>query len=389
VNFFIQGSHALQPGLLRPDRWKVARYETRSVGAAMVRYAGSLVPFWVAIFTRIGRTAAIRWMYRKAHLRLGALAPSVVVDRDTGVVASFTDLDATSSQPVPVIKLKHERLDLMPESAREPGTRLVSVCVYEETEESMSAGRWSDFDPVTAESVVRDAAACERTKARLSTANWQALELGMAQLQGVRAPGIYAVNLPVELVEACIDLEADHAARAKLTGPNEYRSAGRRYAPEFKGWIARDCSEFSVWFWVTLEDNGAEFFYAPMVLLVLASILAGVGVLPLPAVIFLAGLPPLVLGLVVRAVQSWKFVEHGVPVLGEIGPSPSAKTRFRKWEEHLVHFEHEGEARAVKHVFLKKEARDGEQVLILVDERNPKRIRVVKPAKDREPAEAE
>lgn len=132
---------------------------------------------------------------------------------------------------------------------------------------------------------------------------------------------------------------------------------------------------FRLWLQVMIEDTVVELLATALALLLLAFVLALFRVIPFPAGMFgaAAALPALLLA--ARGFRNLFFIRRADPVVGRIGREMG---RFRKWTEHLVHFEIDGAAFRVKRSFLKKEVTEGEPVLLLTHARKRTAILIVR-----------
>ncbi len=376
--FFIPETTASFPSWLTLSRWKYARYVSLHTLSAVVRYLGSFQPPWLAAFTRIGRVTACQWWITRKYFQISCLAPSAVLNRDASLVATFMNISSDDGY-APVIMIKREPLHHLPEVQRRNGAHLTSVCFFYETPERKGTGKWGELDPFPIDCLVNDPVARARATARLPAAAWTALDRALDQVRDLRTPGLYPVTLTDELTAAAFERPSSTDVRAApLEGAHP---DGADYAPEFKGWIARDCSLFTLWCQVTVEDNTAEFFYAPLVLLLIAGGLAWGGVLPFPADMFVIPILIALSALLVRGSWNWRLLRYASPVLACVG---ARQGKFRKWTEHHVHYLHQGEARTVKHTFLRNEVEVGDALLILVDRRKPAKIRVARRARDKD-----
>lgn len=377
MSFFIPETYASFPGWLTLSRWKYARYGATSALSAVLRYLGTFRPPWFAVFTRLGSMATYHWTLTRDYFQLSCLAPSAILNRDASLVATFMNI-STDGGYAPAIAIKREPLHLLPEVQQKNGAHLTSICIFYETPQSKGTGKWGELDPFPIDCLVADPAARARATARLPAAAWTALDHAIAQVRDLRTPGLYPVTLTDELTAAAFERPSPPDIRAApLEGVSP---AGAYYAPEFEGWIDRDCSRFALWVQVTLEDNTAEFFYAPLIVLLIVGGLAWGGVLPLPAGMFVPAILLTLLALVLRGMANWRLLVHAAPVIGRVG---ARRGRFRKWTEHHVHYFYEGESRTVKHTFLRNEVEAGEDILILVDQRKPTKIRVAQRERDK------
>ncbi len=130
-----------------------------------------------------------------------------------------------------------------------------------------------------------------------------------------------------------------------------------------------------LWLQVTLEDNVAEFLYAPLFIATIAWIVCISGLVDYPHIIFLIPCTILFILLALRAFRNWLFIQKSELALAIVGQELG---KFRKWREHALFFTVDGVEHRTKHVFLKDEVRAGDEVMILTRSDRPKSILVVR-----------
>ena len=191
-------TYASVPGRLTVSRERYVHYYGTQLGPSKLLELSTFIPYSFSRVTRILYGRVRHWVRIQEHFRHGCLCPSVVIDKDANLVATFTNLIAANVASVPVIRVTHERLDLIPHKTVN-GTRLVSVALFQSTKESLALGRWSDFSPIVAETLVEDTNACNAAFARLSDWAWLALDMGVKQLKTGVKVGLYSVEVPHEI----------------------------------------------------------------------------------------------------------------------------------------------------------------------------------------------
>lgn len=130
-----------------------------------------------------------------------------------------------------------------------------------------------------------------------------------------------------------------------------------------------------LWIQVVLEDTVSEFFYTPLFVALVASVLAYFEVVPMPYEIFLSA--ALLLGFLffLRSLWVLAFIKHSEPVIAYVG---NRTGYFRKWAEHILHVQDQHGPFEAKHTFLKKEVSEGEIVLALVHRRQKRRVLIAR-----------
>ena len=144
----------------------------------------------------------LEFIYKLEQFRYGCLNPSIVINKEKGLIATFTSLTAYGEDTVPVIKISKEPLHLITNTSVSTGQRLPTVAVYERDQEDEDAPAWVDFYPKIANCFTNDLKACNRLLSRVSEQGWQCLAEGLAQLDDLETPGLYYIELDDELVRS-------------------------------------------------------------------------------------------------------------------------------------------------------------------------------------------
>ncbi|MBK8476293.1 MAG: DUF3239 domain-containing protein [Opitutaceae bacterium] len=187
------------PGQLAPARRKFARYYGHTPMEMALLCLGSFLPLWGAPPVLGMKACAWRWLRTREHLQFGCLCPSMIVDREQQLVATFTNLNARGERSIPAIQITAEPLHLLPRSLAEEGTQLASACLFTGTEKSFDVGYWDDFTPLLVDCLVSDQAACTAARGRLKRLAWTALMMGVAELKGHHSIGLHRVSVPHEV----------------------------------------------------------------------------------------------------------------------------------------------------------------------------------------------
>jgi hypothetical protein len=136
------------------------------------------------------------WLRTREHLQSGCLCPSIIVDREQCLVATFTNLNARGERSIPALWITTEPLHLLPRALTEEGTQLAFVCLFSGTKMSIEVGYWDDFSPQLVDGLVDDPAACAAARARFKPLAWTALLMGVAKLKGHHTLGLHRVSVP-------------------------------------------------------------------------------------------------------------------------------------------------------------------------------------------------
>ena len=183
------------PGALTLSREKYRQYFRKGRLASTI---GATFPWGLRLVPLIG-VHVMHWMVVKDHLEFGCLNPGKVINEKEGLVAAYTDLQASGDRSYPVIKVFRERLDLITHHRSLQGDKMATVSTYLRSENASNEGRWSDFSPYVVNCLVDDEEQIREAMQRLSPISWKALEMGLEQVEKDK-PGLYPVDLPLEIV---------------------------------------------------------------------------------------------------------------------------------------------------------------------------------------------
>ncbi len=139
------------------------------------------------------------WLYKKEQFKSGCVNPTVVVDKEKGLIATFTNLTSIGNRPTPVIEISIEKLHLIKNIAISDGQRLATVALYERGEDP-NAKAWANFDPKVPNCFTDNIESCNMTIRRVSKNAWKCLDKGLEQVPTKDTPGLYSVQVDSVLV---------------------------------------------------------------------------------------------------------------------------------------------------------------------------------------------
>lgn len=188
------------PAQLRLTREGYARYFAKSAVQKAMLLGSAFVPYEGRGLLAFLRPGVPHWLEVKEHLAHGCLCPSEIIDRRAGLLATFASLNAVGERSLPVVKIRREPLHLLPKPLQHDGARLASAGIFHATPQSWEEGYWVDFTPLPVDCLIDDEGACQSARGRLLPLAWEALRLALAELDGKKAPGLYGVDVPHEIV---------------------------------------------------------------------------------------------------------------------------------------------------------------------------------------------
>ena len=156
------------------------------------------------------------WISKKEQFISGCINPTIVLNKDKGLIATFTNLTFNGGRPTPVIKISKEELHLIKNVRVANGQRLSSVAVfYRNTHPDENF--WSDFNPKIANCFTNDTEVCNRALTSLTHESFECLQQGLDQVRDKNKIGLYHVQLDDSLVLAAYQVHCVNSQKAPTT----------------------------------------------------------------------------------------------------------------------------------------------------------------------------
>lgn len=195
-------SEAAFPGHVKIEPIKFLAY-FKVTGLRKIYYLLLLSVCPTNVLHRVFKNDAIiiQWIEKVEHFQMGCINPSIIVNKDKGLIATFTNLTNNGDNPTPVIKISHEKLNLIKGREILNGQKNPTVALYLGYDNS-EATAWKDFEPYIPNCFTNDVNAYNFTLNSVSINAWQCLQLGLEQIDDIEVPGLYYVNIDKDLVNA-------------------------------------------------------------------------------------------------------------------------------------------------------------------------------------------
>jgi hypothetical protein len=190
---------AAVPGGLAVSREKYLEYYQMNAADRRLCWFSSRLP-WITRYMPFIGPRVVHWTRTREHLRHGCLNPAMILDSESGLIAVFTNLTARGEKPTPVVKILHERLDMIDHAQTINGSGFAAASIYFCTQTSWAQGCWSDFSPIVVDCLVDDSGSCEAAKTRIKPLAWKALKIALKKLDGNNQKGLYHVHVPDDVV---------------------------------------------------------------------------------------------------------------------------------------------------------------------------------------------
>ncbi len=142
-----------------------------------------------------------KWIRTSEHFLHGCINPSIIINKDKGIIATYTDLNNDSTVPTSVIKITSSNLHLIEGMELSNGQKIPTVSLYYQNELDPGANAWKDFEPLAAYCFSDNFNECDQLLSRLEGNEWECLMEGLKQVDDSEKIGLYRVNLPLNLTD--------------------------------------------------------------------------------------------------------------------------------------------------------------------------------------------
>jgi len=142
------------------------------------------------------------WTAKSEQFKFGCLNPSVIIDVEKGIIATYTNLTNNGSEPTSVIKISIEKLHLIEGKDLSIGQKIPSVAIYHRKPDSLAINAWDDFDPRVPYCFSEDVHNCDKLLKRLNDNHWRCITIGLEQIDDKKKPGLYYVKIDPEIANA-------------------------------------------------------------------------------------------------------------------------------------------------------------------------------------------
>lgn len=193
-------TQASTPGQINISKIKYLEY-VQLTGLAWLKYASLFkLPDNILFKLYHDDTIVFNYIQMVEQFKYGCLNPSIVINKQKGLLATYTNLTSYGEVQTHVIKISKEPLHLITNIQVENGQKLPSVALYYRNLEDEYAYAWSDFNPKIANCFTNDLNACNQLMSRCSEKAWKCLEIGLRQLKSKEIISLYHVDIDSDLV---------------------------------------------------------------------------------------------------------------------------------------------------------------------------------------------
>jgi hypothetical protein len=142
------------------------------------------------------------WISLCEQFESGCINPSVIINKDNGLVATFTNLNYTGLNPVPAIKFTYAKLHLIKNIEISNWQKIATVAIYMRYEKQTVPNAWDDFRPLVPNCFTDKVQDCNNAFNKLNQYSWQCLEMGLKQIKYNPETALYYVNIDPAIIEA-------------------------------------------------------------------------------------------------------------------------------------------------------------------------------------------
>jgi hypothetical protein len=135
------------------------------------------------------------WIVTCELFALGCVNPSIIINKEKGIVATFTDLTCIGDSSTPVVKVSVQPLHLIKNMKAKNGQRISTVALYFRDMEHKNATAWKDFHPLVPNCFTDDMDACLSCLEKIRPQAWTDLEFALTQVADKEKEGLYHVEM--------------------------------------------------------------------------------------------------------------------------------------------------------------------------------------------------
>lgn len=135
------------------------------------------------------------WIVTCELFTLGCINPAIILNKEKGLVASYTDLTSIGDQATPVVKISVQPLHLIKNMKTKSGQRISTVALYFRDMEHENATAWKDFHPLVPNCFTDDIDACLSCLEKIRPQAWTDLEFALSQIADKEKVGLYYVEM--------------------------------------------------------------------------------------------------------------------------------------------------------------------------------------------------
>lgn len=141
------------------------------------------------------------WILKKAHFEKGCINASIVIDKQKGLLATFTNLRYGGELDRPTIKITKVDFDLIKNVSIENNQLLPTVALYG-PEYDQFEFVWEDFYPLLPHIFTDNYQEIDNAFNKLNNSDWERLSAGLAQINDIYREGLYPVEISRKLMKA-------------------------------------------------------------------------------------------------------------------------------------------------------------------------------------------
>lgn len=143
-----------------------------------------------------------QWIAKTEQFQFGCLNPSIILNVETGLIATYTNLTNNGGKINSVVKISNEKLHLIKQRELKNGQRIPSVAIYYRNVEKPNSNSWKDFSPLVPNCFTDNFIECDNLLKRLNENHWTCLNIGLEQIEDKTKIGLYKVSIIPEIENA-------------------------------------------------------------------------------------------------------------------------------------------------------------------------------------------
>ncbi len=198
---FDDSTIAAMPGGISIDKSKfLSYYKVR--GLWKLYYSNILNKNLELLNEKYPKNAIVQeWIHLNEHFQFGCANPALIINKQKGIYAAYTDLTNDGGTSTPVIKIVQLKNNLIKKLDLNDLDKSVSVAMYYQKLEEMNSRAWNDFNPLLPELFTKDKSSCQKLKEKIKDEAWKCLDIGLSQIENKELPGLYHVKIAPDLTQ--------------------------------------------------------------------------------------------------------------------------------------------------------------------------------------------
>lgn len=136
-----------------------------------------------------------KWIELNEHFQFGCANPSMIINKNQGIYATYTDLTNDGGNSTPVIKIVQLNNSRLNNLGYNNNDTIVTISMYYKRKDDLNTRSWSDFEPLIPDLYTENTNSVKTLKLAIKNSAWECLKIGLTQIDNLENPGLYNIEL--------------------------------------------------------------------------------------------------------------------------------------------------------------------------------------------------